>query len=325
MTKIKLFSHCDLDGIGCGVLGILAYGKENIDIEYCNYNDINEKVKEYINNKKYLDYDITYITDISISKDLAEYITNYHPKEYKEGFNLSENFMLYDHHPTALNLNKYWWCNVEITLGSKEKTSGTRMFYDYLKENGDLESYETTYERSINLCDFVEIVRRYDTWQWKADNDLIPKQWNDLFDIMGRKDFIESILYRLTHYDILGFSDFDLQLLKYRQREIDNYIESKDKELIIKDILGHRAGIIFGEQYHSEVGNRLSEIHPELDFIIIINISKTISYRNIDNKINLGKDVAEIFGGGGHPNAAGSPISDEVRNKLIDKLFNINS
>ncbi|MBD5589247.1 DHH family phosphoesterase [Clostridium botulinum] len=319
MKKVKLFSHIDLDGIACGVLGILAYGKENIDIEYCNYDNINEKVEKFVLNPISNNYDKIFITDISINESVAEGIDNLF---YKQNKNKIE---LFDHHPTALNLNKYNWCKIQINLNDKEKTSGTRMFYDCLKKNGDLESYETTYEKCINLYDFVEIVRRYDTWQWKADNDLVPKQWNDLFDIMGRKDFIESILYRLTHYDILGFSDFDLQLLKYKQREIDNYIESKDKELIIEDILGYRVGIIFGEQYHSEVGNRLSKIHPELDFIVIINMSKTISYRSIGNKVDLGKDVAEIFGGGGHPNAAGSPISDEFRNKVINEIFNLKS
>ena len=31
--KIKLFTHNDLDGVSCAILGILAFSKENIDIE----------------------------------------------------------------------------------------------------------------------------------------------------------------------------------------------------------------------------------------------------------------------------------------------------
>lgn len=319
MKKIKLFSHTDMDGIGCAILGLLAFGKDNIDIEYCNYNDINEKVEEFVLNPVSDNYDKIFITDISVNENVAEGINNLFCK-----CNINK-IELFDHHPTALELNKYDWCNVKINLNDKEKTSGTRMFYDYLKEKGDLESYEITYERCINLYNFVEIVRRYDIWQWKAENDLIPKQWNDLFYIMGREDFIETILYRLTHYNTFDFSDFDLQLLKYKQREIDTYIENKNKELIIKDILGYKAGVIFGEQYHSEVGNRLSEMHPELDFIVIINMSKSISYRNIGDKLDLGKNIAEIFGGGGHPNASGSPISDEFKNKVINDLFSTKS
>ncbi|APH20929.1 DHH family phosphoesterase [Clostridium botulinum] len=320
MKKIKLFTHTDLDGIGCAILGILAYGKDNINIEYCNYDDVNEKVKEFYMGAEKNEYDKIFITDISVNEKIATIIKQYYIDE-----TYNPDIQLLDHHPTALELNKYDWAKVQINLNDKEKTSGTRMFYDYLKENRYLDSHAVVYNQYTNIETFVEIVRKYDIWQWKEENYLIPKQWNDLFYIMGREDFIESILYRLTHYDIFGFSDFDLQLLKYKQREIDNYIKSKDKELIVKDILGYKAGIIFGEQYHSEVGNRLSETHPELDFIVIINMSKAISYRNIGNKVDLGKDVAEIFEGGGHPNAAGSPISDEFRNKVINEIFNLKS
>ena len=62
------------------------------------------------------------------------------------------------------------------------------------------------------------------------------------------------------------------------------------------------------------------ELHPELDFVVIINIDKTISYRTNKNNIDLG-EFAKIYGGGGHPQAAGSPVSDEVKNKIIDMLF----
>ena len=41
--KIKLFTHTDLDGVGCAILAKLAF--ENVDIEYCNYDDINQKSK----------------------------------------------------------------------------------------------------------------------------------------------------------------------------------------------------------------------------------------------------------------------------------------
>ena len=39
---IKLFTHTDLDGVGCAILAKLAFGEE-VDISYCNYDDINER------------------------------------------------------------------------------------------------------------------------------------------------------------------------------------------------------------------------------------------------------------------------------------------
>ena len=38
MNKIKLFSHTDLDGIGCAVLAYLAFGEDNVDVEYLREN-----------------------------------------------------------------------------------------------------------------------------------------------------------------------------------------------------------------------------------------------------------------------------------------------
>ena len=57
---IKLFTHTDLDGIGCAILAMLAYDAE---IEYCNYDDINEKVEEFLNIAKLESGDMVYITD----------------------------------------------------------------------------------------------------------------------------------------------------------------------------------------------------------------------------------------------------------------------
>ena len=45
---IKLFTHTDLDGVGCAILAKLAFGEE-VDISYCNYDDINENVMNYLN------------------------------------------------------------------------------------------------------------------------------------------------------------------------------------------------------------------------------------------------------------------------------------
>jgi oligoribonuclease NrnB/cAMP/cGMP phosphodiesterase (DHH superfamily) len=107
-------------------------------------------------------------------------INNTHPDSFEEGFNLCEHFTLIDHHETAIYLNKYWWCNVQIEDGI-EKVSGTSLFYNYLKEN-DLIVYEK------DVSKFVEKVKRYDTWSWKTKyDDIEAKQLNDLLYIYGKK------------------------------------------------------------------------------------------------------------------------------------------
>lgn len=46
--RIKLFTHTDLDGVGCAVLAYLAFGYENVDVEFCSYDNVNQKVLKFI-------------------------------------------------------------------------------------------------------------------------------------------------------------------------------------------------------------------------------------------------------------------------------------
>ena len=62
-------------------------------------------------------------------------------------------------------------------------------------------------------------------------------------------------------------------------------------------------------------------MHPEIDFVAMIDMDGTISYRTVKENIDLGNDVAKLFGGGGHPKAAGSQFSNEVKIKLIENIF----
>lgn len=318
--KVKLFTHTDFDGIGCAIVGSIAF-ENNIDITYCDYNNVNEIIKGFIQNKEYKNYDYVYITDISVNKEVAELICNTHPDNFKDGFNLGEMFQLLDHHPTALWLNEYFWCLVTVE-NHGEKTSGTKMFYELLRNNEYLQqSASWKWDRCSNLFDFVENVRKYDTWLWQTKyNDDEPKKWNDLLFIMGREDFIKNVIYKINNNHDFYISDFELNMLKYKQTEIDSYIDKKSEQIIKKQIQGYDVGVVFAEQYHSELGNKLAINNPDLDFIVIINPSQSISYRGIKDSIDL-STIAKIFGGGGHPKAAGSPISDDIKKQFIDMMF----
>lgn len=312
--------------MGCAILGILAFGKENIDITYCNYDDVNQKVKDFVINKEYQNYDYVYITDISINEEVAELIKNTYPDNFKEGFNLCEMFELLDHHPTALFLNKYFWCTVQIEE-SKSKTCGTSLFYQNL--NYDLIEHNDINKQ--NIKDFVETVRQYDTWEWKTKyNAEEPKMWNDLLYIMGRDEFISQMVYKLKMYDVFDFNSIEEMLLRIESKKKEEYFYKKSKELI-KEVLimpnydMYSVGVVFAENYISELGNKLAEENTDLDFIIIITNCNTVSYRGIKDNIDLGKDVASVFGGGGHPKASGSQISEEIRNEILHLIFGIDA
>lgn len=300
---VKLFTHTDLDGVGCAILAKLAFGNE-VDISYCNYDDIDTEVREFISKEN--DVDMCHITDIRIIDEVA--------KEIDEKF---DNFYVLDHHPTALYLNKYPWCTIKIEDEETHiKTSGTEMYYHWLVDNGYLQGSDV-------LDTFAELVRNYDTWRWAelGEEGIICKQVNDLMYLYGRDRFITWCISQIHDCVFPRLYASDELILSIKQKEIDDYVEEKNEQLITTPMCGRVCGFVFAEKYFSELGNRLCRMHPEIDFVAMIDMSGTVSYRTVKEDIDLGKDVAQLFGGGGHPKAAGSEFSKEIQLKTIEEIF----
>lgn len=312
MSKIKLFTHTDLDGIGCAILAYLAFGRESVDVEYCDYSNVNDKVGDFFVNGSPGEYNAVFITDISINNELAMTIDKYAVEDL---------WHLFDHHATALGLNKYDWCEVSVmndTLGIK--TSGTELFYTYLRRRGRFEHLSVNV--TGNIDEFVDIVRDYDTWRWKelGKEGIVCKQVNDLFYIYGREKFIDWALDQILTLKLYRgisvfpiYSEKDMALLDQKQKDIDIYIEEKNKQLFHRvDEVGHTYGVVFAERYFSELGNRLCELNLDLAYIAMIDISSgTVSYRTIRDDIDVGGEIAHAYGGGGHPKAAGSTFDKD--------------
>lgn len=325
--KIKLFTHTDLDGVGCAVLANLVFGSWSVDVEYCDYSNADKKVSDYICTREWEKYDRTYITDISISDNLAIIINE---------LNDQYNVRLFDHHKTAEYLNEYDWCEVRVndTL-SKAKTCGTAIFFRHLI---DLECFvDFNPKRINNIVRFVKIVRAYDTWKWTelGNEGIVCKRVNDLFYIYGREKFIRWITRQIhtfvnpkdicSSWDGCYFPDFsedDKVVLEQKQKEIDAYVDEKNEQLIRKiDESGYVYGTVFAERYFSELGNRLCKLHPDMDYVVLIDISKgKVSYRTIKDNIDLGGEIAHSYGGGGHKKAAGSTFDKEM---VVDSVIGI--
>ena len=300
---IHLFTHTDLDGVGCAILARLAF-KNNFEITYCDYKDINEKISDFIKNPP--EQGMCLMTDISINEDLAKKIDEIEESDI--------TYKLLDHHPTAMNLSKYFWCDVKIMNESGIKTCGTELFYEWLLYFNFLEENKT-------IRKFVDIVRDYDTWRWAelGDKGTVCKKVNDLYYLYGKDRFINWCIEGINENTFPEFKEMETFILQMKQDEIDRYVEEKNKTLFCKEIQNYQCGIVFADHNFSELGNRLAKMHQELDIIIMIDMDGTVSYRTVKEDVNLG-EFAKAYGGGGHPKAAGSQFD---RVKICNEIFGL--
>ena len=282
--KIKLCTDSDLDGISCAVVANVVFGDENVDYEICGYGNVNEKISAYLENKEYADYDKTYITDISVSREIAEKINQ-----------CKKTFRLLDHHKTADFLNTYEWATVIVQNKDDIKECGTSLLYQEL--------YKEEAYNGNELGNFVEMVRQYDTWEWKQTQNDLPKKLNDIFGIIGYKDFIDY--YSNNYYKSIEefanmFPDKFMELLKYKRREIDLVIDEKLKKVKIK---GDYAIVLCDRKdLTSELGSKILDQFENINYVMLV-YDGGVALRSVSDF-----DVSEIakqYGGGGHKNAAG--------------------
>lgn len=325
MAKYILFTHTDLDGVGSAVVAKRAFGN-NVQIVYNDYEEINKNIVKFLDEEKVTDYYDIFITDISVNDEVAERLDLIH----RGGV---ATVHLVDHHGTALPLNRYEWSHVaieeELLYGELEQrdkgmSSGTSLFFKYLLDEGFL--------YNDMLKPFVETVRRYDTWEWyNVYNDNHPKRLNDLLYLIGREKFLE----RFSNQDLpYTFSDTELTLLEVEEHRINKYIWKKKQEVKIAmapidDDSDVKFGYVFAENYGSQLGNAIAEeLGDEVDFVAIIDMaSNKVSLRGKHDYINLGRDVAKVFGelhgtrGGGHAKSCAFSLPASFKEELLNKAF----
>lgn len=305
--KVRLFTHNDLDGYANYIIARCYFKKENIFVEYCNYDNIDNRIEHFMNTI-YYKVDYVFITDISIqSEDLA--------KKVETCDLLFDDVVvkLIDHHPYANYLNKYSFANVQIEK-NEELICASMLFYEYLTQ-------ELGFPRNETLEQWLKYVNDYDTWLWEDKYHYeLPKHWNELFYLYDRNMFIDNVLSKINRKNI-EFSKTDSLLLDIEHGKQNAYIKTRVKNAIEKKIQGRKCIIAFAEQYTNELTTALYENYPNSEIQIVIT-GKNISYRVRNKSLNIDlNEFANKFGGGGHPNAAGSSIPDSIREEYLKLLF----
>ena len=185
-NKVIFFSHeNDIDGLGCVVLGKLAFG----NIEYVlasNVYILEEKFREYLEKKLLYQYDRIFVTDLALRNPSLEIVSK-NPE-------LSKKVLVFDHHISSINegLNKYSFTRILETDKNGAKRCATDLLYTYLCSTGLL-------CRTKALDEFVELTRLEDTWEWKktGDEGLKAHDMAILFNELGIDKYIKSMFLKL--------------------------------------------------------------------------------------------------------------------------------
>lgn len=303
--KVKLFTHTDLDGVGCAILGTRAFGAENIDITYCSYKYLDRNVLSFYQRNLDEDYDLVLITDLGVTKETAEELDSI---SRTRGLNLIN----IDHHAHAMYLNDYPWGVCKPTEDGV-KLSGTYLLYEYLIN----EDYIQESEENLDL---VTNITEYDTWLFKEKNNQLPKDLNDIFYTIGRQRFYDDFTKNAPEKIEDMMPRYRIFLILEREK-IRNYIKSKIKETQLRVYNGHKVAVVMAERYISELGESLAREFPEAKYVAMITGVSTVSLRKRpDSDIDL-SEIAFNQGGGGHVDASGFPVDKPVAEAFLNSIF----
>lgn len=301
MRKIKLFTHTDLDGIGCAIVAKVfaqTVGDVELDITYCQNDEISNAVSLFLTSTA-RNYDSCYITDLSVSEAVADQISN-----------CSLDIHLLDHHVSALWLNAYSWAVVMVSDPETHKPCcGTSVFYDTLFSD-------------INnplLAEFVENVRLWDTWEWKDTDAAMPRLYNIMLGNKGRDEFIEELMPLLIHEPAIPKGWREIACREELKKQ--EYIERMKQFAFDYAIDGYMFRAIFASQYISELGNTLAAEDPDNYYGAAIIYDGVVSLRAVREDADVSA-IATKFGGGGHRLAAGFSLTPNHKKRMMGAIFN---
>ncbi|KML46386.1 DHH family phosphoesterase [Cytobacillus firmus] len=301
----RLYTHNDLDGVGCGIVARIAFGKD-VEVRYNSVMGLDYQIEKLLENEKNIKDDFLMITDLSVNDENLIRLD-----DLAKG---GGNVRLIDHHKTALHFNDYSWGRVKVQYEDGRLTAATSLLYEYLQEHEMIQPSQA-------LDEFVELVRQYDTWEWDQNENIKAKNLNDLFFMISIEEFEEKMTERIMNSDTFEFDEFEQKLLNMEEKKIERYVRRKKREMIQTFIGEYCAGIVHAESYHSELGNELGKEYPHIDYIAILNLGgKKISFRTIHDHVDVSA-VAGKFGGGGHAKASGCSMGKDAYKLFVQDIF----
>jgi oligoribonuclease NrnB/cAMP/cGMP phosphodiesterase (DHH superfamily) len=287
-----LFTHFDLDGVGCEIIMKKAFAFKH---RYCmGYPKFRERIKK----KDYLGYDSCFITDLSLTQD-----------QYNEIKGVYGDRMVWiDHHQSSLSVEK--------------QIGDTNSIIDISRSGTAICAF--SFQKLINfnaISRFIVGVDAYDMWRWRTH----PKEFsygydlNTLFWYYGYFQFYDAFCDNPSR-----------QFTNTEKAVIKNSMEDKKKMILAatKERFGEKSMVIIGA--HDSVVNDFSLTYPNIDLFYIINTDKdyfSVSIRSnkegtaIGTHMRILKDNYSdmIHTAGGHSMSGGMGFNkNSTMNNVLD-------
>ena len=303
--KVLVFSHgSDIDGMGSIIISKVYF--DEIKYHYCEMSDIDEKILNSIKSKEIYNYNYIFVTDLCPTNETLDII--------KQDSKLREKFIVIDHHKTRLNkVGDYDFVHINIE-DNQGMCCATSLFYGYLLQHNFIKNKD-----SVKL--YSELTRLEDTWEWKKNNNILAHNLSHLFNVLGRDEYILLMSNKLKNNKTFSLTKEENWIIDNKLKEIEKNLKeyaNSIKTIEINDKCG--ALIIIDYQYRNEFPEYLKNNNYNYDFVMMVCFNhNSISFRSITD-CNV-REIAELYGGGGHDKAASCPLDIKKQEKIYDIIL----
>ena len=206
---------------------------------------------------------------------------------------IAKTILVLDHHETAqTELEGLDFCNFDMTK------SGARLTWEYI-----CQCIKPNFN-PLNVPFLVDYTEDRDLWLWKLNKS---------------KEVSAAIFSYPRSFKV--WDKFELESLQIEgtalMRLTDLTVKRVSRQPKFAVLAGHRVPVVNTTGYISEIGNALCKGYAfALTFFVKNENEIVYSLRSDENGENVA-DIAKLFGGGGHPHAAGftanfiTPMADE--------------
>lgn len=303
-TRIKIFSHNDLDGFGGPLLltAVQATMFKDVDFEIENIGagQVDNALSRWFRDPSLDQFTDVYIMDMTPDSD-------YTFQKLEEHF--ANHWLVFDHHESEADLRAQHQTNTVTAADPAVTPSATSLVWDWLKTRPHFDDLGD--QRQAELAELVELIRAYDTWDWQNDPTMSAAERQGADELNSLFWF-----YPLEHSTEFVSAVFAQGWTQYRENNRllittlndrrAHYLKSHLKDVLIEKVADHTWGFVYASDYKSEIAHELLEQHPEVDAAMVISPT-SVSLRS-NGKLDVAKFAEEYYAGGGHADAAGGRL-----------------